>query len=114
MSYESPIEIVQKMHDNFETKIIEDTICVIRSYGINIDKEELLKALKYDREQYDKGYGDGYTKGYNEGYMNGARDFKEKIKEQNAAYDEEFGCDMIYMSTQQLDDFFKYFVEEKN
>lgn len=26
--------------------------------GVNVDKEELLKALKYDREQYEKGYRD--------------------------------------------------------
>ena len=30
---------------------------------INVDKEELEKALKYDRDQYDKGYRDGLAKG---------------------------------------------------
>ena len=27
--------------------------------GVYVDKEELIKALKYDREQYQKGYEDG-------------------------------------------------------
>lgn len=31
--------------------------------GIKVDKEELLKALKYDRDQYNKGYEDGYKAG---------------------------------------------------
>lgn len=31
----------------------------VQRYNIDVDKEELLKALKYDREQYDKGYQDG-------------------------------------------------------
>lgn len=29
-----------------------------KKVGINVDKEELLKALIYDRVQYDKGYED--------------------------------------------------------
>ena len=41
--------------------IIEDGILKeVYGYGIHIDKEELLKALKYDRNQYEKGYEDGY------------------------------------------------------
>lgn len=31
----------------------------VQRYGINVDKEELLKALRYDRDQYNKGYQDG-------------------------------------------------------
>ena len=27
--------------------------------GIRVDKEELIKALRYDRDQYEKGYNDG-------------------------------------------------------
>ena len=31
----------------------------IREVGVNVDKEELIKALQYDRNQYTKGYEDG-------------------------------------------------------
>ena len=34
-------------------------------YDINVNKEELIKALKYDRDQYEKGYDDGYDEGFN-------------------------------------------------
>lgn len=64
MAYSSPISIYQEtqremlneIRKNFESEImaIVQTKCVI-----NIDKEELLKALQYDREQYEKGYQDG-------------------------------------------------------
>ena len=37
----------------------------IQKTGVIVDKEELQKALKYDREQYQNGYNDGYTDGAN-------------------------------------------------
>ena len=57
--YKSPIEIImkevrQKMDEDFENAVFK----AVRKIGINVDKEELLKALIYDRGQYDKGYED--------------------------------------------------------
>lgn len=44
-------------------QIIEDNILKqICSYGIDIDKEQLLSALSYDRNQYEKGYYNGITR----------------------------------------------------
>lgn len=54
--YKSPIEmIVGQMNVEYENGILKYT----QSYCPNIDKDELIKALKYDRDQYDKGYVDG-------------------------------------------------------
>ena len=54
--YRSPIEIicadVQKQVDN-------DIYRVVQKYDIKVDKNELIQALQYDRNQYDKGYADG-------------------------------------------------------
>ena len=36
-----------------------DIMKTVISYDINVDKAELIKALAYDREQYEKGYADG-------------------------------------------------------
>lgn len=33
----------------------------IQKQGVFIDKEELIKAIKYDRNQYSKGYKDGVS-----------------------------------------------------
>lgn len=53
--YKSPIDIIL---GEFELKF-EDGICkAVREVGIVVDKDELLRALKYDRDQYDKGYKD--------------------------------------------------------
>ena len=57
--YKPPIEIImkevrQKMDEDFENAVFK----AVRKVGINVDKEELLKALIYDRGQYDKGYED--------------------------------------------------------
>lgn len=53
--YESPIRMIV---GEMETKMEADTMSVIQRYGIDVDKEELIKALNYDRGQYDKGYRD--------------------------------------------------------
>ena len=62
--YESPIELItsQVYHSIIEQQ--ENQVYqAIQNVGVNVDKEELLKALKYDREQYQKGYNDGYNNG---------------------------------------------------
>lgn len=59
MSYESPIEIAEKMSNQIDGDIMN----VILSYGIKVDKNELIKALSYDRGQYEKGYTDGQKAG---------------------------------------------------
>jgi len=35
-----------------------------KSVAPMVDKEELIRALRYDRDQYDRGYSDGYSRGY--------------------------------------------------
>lgn len=55
--YESPIEVIQK---NIEMQMENGIYKAVTKVGINVDKEELLKALNYDRRQYDKGYTDGW------------------------------------------------------
>lgn len=37
----------------------EQTLQAIQKVGIKVDKDELVKALAYDRKQYEKGYVDG-------------------------------------------------------
>lgn len=64
MSYESPIEMFYNdTMQNIAEQIREETdnkiVCEVKMQcGVNIDKDELIKALKYDRDQYNKGYQD--------------------------------------------------------
>ena len=62
--YKSPITIIESTIDSFAKSIIkqkDDAIFaeIQHSFGVDLDREELIRALKYDREQYDKGYADG-------------------------------------------------------
>lgn len=59
--YESPITMIV---GEMEAKMESDTMSVIQRYGIDVNKEELIKALDYDRKQYEKGYQNGYAAGY--------------------------------------------------
>ena len=72
MSYESPIKlhkITDDMLVGFGRELEEDIVLTINSQiEIEVNKEQLLHALKYDCEQYKKGYADGHADGYQKGY----------------------------------------------
>jgi hypothetical protein len=56
--YESPINVlIGQMRMEQEGNIFK----VVQEHGIDVDKEELIKALQYDRNQYEKGYINGYN-----------------------------------------------------
>lgn len=61
--YESPLE---KIYSNIQSQIIKQDeenmmYAVNQAVGYNVDKQELIKALNYDREQYKKGYADAMS-----------------------------------------------------
>lgn len=58
--YKSPIEIFQA---GIEYQLENDIMNMIQKYGITVDKDELLRALRYDRDQYYKGFSDGWIRG---------------------------------------------------
>ena len=51
--YKSPIEII---YGQMQTQVENGIYETIQKYDINVDKEELIKALQYDRNQYEAGY----------------------------------------------------------
>ena len=55
MSYQSPIEVI---HTQMQSQIEEEIYKAVMRVGVSVDKDELLKALHYDRNQYQKGYND--------------------------------------------------------
>lgn len=58
--YNSPIEmIIGNMRMQQDGEIFR----AVQEIGVNVDKDELLKALRYDRGQYEKGYDDGVEAG---------------------------------------------------
>jgi hypothetical protein len=51
--YQSPIEIITgQMRMEYDNEIYK----AVLSYGVNVDKDELIRALQYDRGQFDSGY----------------------------------------------------------
>lgn len=60
--WESPVNIYETISDMVENEMEGKIIVEIKKQlGIDINKEELIKALQYDRNQYDKGYQDGFN-----------------------------------------------------
>lgn len=57
--YKSPIEIIwNDIVSDAVGKADEYLIRCVRQAGVNVDRDELVKALKYDRGQYEKGWND--------------------------------------------------------
>ena len=54
--YKSPIEIFE---NELQTQMENDIMKVVLNYGIDVDRNELVKALAYDRKQYEAGFSDG-------------------------------------------------------
>ncbi len=54
--YKSPIELI---YHGMEMQIEKGIVKAVQKQDINVDKEELIRALEYDRGQYEKGYADG-------------------------------------------------------
>ena len=59
--YESPITIVtQKLHKAISEQYDDYIMATVeKALDCEVNKEELIKALKYDRDQYNKGFRDG-------------------------------------------------------
>ena len=60
--YEPPISLVQKIADEI-TEMHDNSIYMKVCEIVDVNKEELLKALAYDRDQYEKGYREGFEAG---------------------------------------------------
>ena len=54
--YKSPFELITKQ---MNAQIEDYVFNVINEVAVNVDKEELMRALQYDRDQYEQGYRDG-------------------------------------------------------
>lgn len=65
--YDSPIKMFEIAEPIMSTIIEHRENAVVAKVkeciGFDIDKDELLRALNYDRDQYDKGYRDGHRNG---------------------------------------------------
>lgn len=66
MSYQSPIDIIQTQMRSYiddankqlQNQVENNIYKAVIQVGIDVDKDELVKALAYDRRQYQKGYND--------------------------------------------------------
>lgn len=60
--YEPPINIIDDIVSTINKQLEEGVYKVVCSHYIDVNKGELIRALRYDRDQYDKGYRDGIRK----------------------------------------------------
>ena len=62
MSFESPLTlVVNEIASEIAEKFDGSVLTALKKYDVDVNKDELIKALRYDRDQYEKGYADGYA-----------------------------------------------------
>lgn len=83
--YQSPI---QQFVDDMRLKMENDVCTAVQNVGIYVDKEELIKALSYDRGQWEEGYIHGYSKGYEQGRKEVLESIKEYVNKELFGGDE--------------------------
>lgn len=60
MSYESPIEMFTDTVGHYWSEQNDELVMkAVKKVGVEVNKDELVKALAYDRDQYEKGFHDG-------------------------------------------------------
>lgn len=63
--YESPITMyLDKVYHQMDLEFVDGVCRAVLNCNIEVDKAELLRALAYDRGQYEKGHSDGFRIGY--------------------------------------------------
>lgn len=97
--YEGPInllysdpfhEVATKMNNDIEEQIMVE----IARVGIDVNKEELVKALQYDRDQYAKGWNDAIRR--NDAFRNLFRlGFEFAREHPECKYFDEIDWDMV-------------------
>ena len=66
--YKSPIDVlIEDVKMQVREGVDEQVHQAVVNVGINVDKKELLRALKYDRQQYEKGHADGQNEAMQHG-----------------------------------------------
>ena len=98
--YKSPIEII---YGDMQTKLESDVFNIIQNYGVDVDKDELIRALQYDRGQYDNGYRDGYR--------DGIKKFIKYLEEHSFLCDPGNMWSFQAIDADELDDFAEEFLE---
>ena len=73
--YKSPIELICQ---GIGYEVDKGILKAVLEHGINVDKDELIRALQYDRDQYNKGYSDGKKAAMDEVVR--CKDCKERFK----------------------------------
>jgi hypothetical protein len=67
LGWESPIQtITEQIYKETARRLDETVYEAVLNTNVIVDKDELVKALQYDREQYDKGYKNGYKACFDE------------------------------------------------
>lgn len=66
--YESPVKISFDEEISKVTQEADNQIIATIQQLVSVDKDELIRALQYDRGQYEKGYEDGKRDAVRHGY----------------------------------------------
>lgn len=107
-NWESPItKIYGEIHNEIVRQDEENcTFAIEQAIGYKVDKKELIKALQYDRDQYDRGYRDGAK----ETFIEELKKIKAEIEK--LEYDD-FDCSLVLPAWKVYDIINNYIAEKE-
>lgn len=104
LGYESPIQVfIGQMHIAHERTLESEVIKAIRGIDVAVDKEELIKALQYDK---------GYINGYNAKASEVAEEIFAEIDEMVITEKSNDGC-VFYLDIVELAELKKKYIESE-
>jgi hypothetical protein len=84
--YESPINII---YGQMQMALENEVFKAVQDVHVEVDRDELIKALQYDRDQYERGFADGRADGRAVG-------IKDALDSLRAEVMKRFGYDLMY------------------
>lgn len=93
--WESPVNVIM---GEMEMQVEKDIYKAVQNVGIDVNKEELIKAMQYDRNQYEKGYADAIAEYMNE-LCDKCLDMKNECYQLECPFCSD-GCDIVNIAEQ--------------
>lgn len=95
-NWESPVtKIFGDIHNEINRQDEEIWYTIEQAIGYKVDKEELIKALQYDRNQYEKGYNDGIKVTFVSELEKIKTELDEPMRDTTDSYGRGYACAMF-------------------
>ena len=107
LNYESPIKVIM---GNMRMEQEDNIFKAVQEYGVDVNKDELIKALQYDREQYEKGYINGYNARASDVAKETVKAIKDEVSKKEQYFTDLYGYGGYVIAITDLEDIIRRYI----